>query len=92
MPGINIIQLFPLVLCGGNISPEDISGGLCRNKHDSGCVAVLGKLSLKSGRGEDCFTFTTGIMSIIRSAELAQWSHIIIRQIGEEESDIFCSS
>lgn len=54
-------------------------------------VLYLGKLSLKSGRGEGCFTFDWN--NVNRTGRpITAWSGIIIRWMGEEESDIFCSS
>lgn len=54
-------------------------------------VLYLGKLSLKSGRGEDCFTFDWNNVNHT-GRPITAWSGIIIRRMGEEESDIFCSS
>ena len=54
-------------------------------------VLYLGKLSLKSGRGEDCFTFDWNNVNHT-GRPITAWSTSIIRRMGEEESDIFCSS
>lgn len=54
-------------------------------------VLYLGKMSLKSGRGEGCFTFDWN--NVNRTGRpITAWSGIIIRRMGEEKSDIFCSS
>ena len=54
-------------------------------------VLYLGKLSMKSGRGEGCFTFDWNNVNQT-GRPITAWSGIIIRRMGEEESDIFCSS
>lgn len=54
-------------------------------------VLYLGKLSLKSGRGEGSFTFDWNNVNHT-GRPITAWSGIIIRRMGEEESDIFCSS
>ena len=54
-------------------------------------VLYLGKLSLKSGRGEGNFTFDWNNVNHT-GRPITAWSGIIIRRMGEEESDIFCSS
>lgn len=53
-------------------------------------VLYLGKLSMKSGRGEGCFTFDWNNVNQT-GRPITAWSGIIIRRMGEE-SDIFCSS
>lgn len=54
-------------------------------------VLYLGKMSLKSGRGEGSFTFDWNNVNHT-GRPITAWSGIIIRWMGEEESDIFCSS
>lgn len=54
-------------------------------------VLYLGKLSMKSGRGEGSFTFDWNNVNQT-GRPITAWSGIIIRRMGEEESDIFCSS
>lgn len=54
-------------------------------------VLYLGKISIKSGRGEGSFTFDWNNVNHT-GRPITAWSGIIIRRMGEEESDIFCSS
>ena len=83
--GLYSVYLYRETLADPEEYPEAVPDGMIP------AVLYLGKLNMKSGRGEGCFTFDWN--NVIQTGRpITAWSGIIIRRMGEEESDIFCSS
>ena len=83
--GLYSVYLYRETLADPEEYPEAVPDGMIP------AVLYLGKLNMKSGRGEGCFTFDWNNVNQT-GRPITAWSGIIIRRMGEEESDIFCSS
>lgn len=83
--GLYSVYLYRETLADPEEYPEAVPDGMIP------AVLYLGKLNMKSGRGEGYFTFDWNNVNQT-GRPITAWSGIIIRRMGEEESDIFCSS